>query len=99
MELLKEKGDPVTSKNFPVRTNSRLAQWKLTKSGPGVGMMSGEVGDNEPSVVRVTPDSSPIEVDVWLVVHRALRTNRRIRYGFHFLHEQPGLGVNASSPW
>ncbi|MDZ7768593.1 MAG: hypothetical protein U5K38_05760 [Woeseiaceae bacterium] len=37
--------------------------------------MSREVGDNEPSVVRVSSAFSPISVDMWLVVHRELRTN------------------------
>jgi len=96
-ELLKEKGHPVTSRNFPIRTNSRLAQWELTKSGVGIGMMSREVGDNEPSVVRASSAFSPVNLDMWLVVHRELRTNLRIKYVFDFLHHELGLVLRRSS--
>lgn len=97
-EILKEKGHPVTSKNFPIRTNSRLAQWELTKSGVGIGIMSSEIGDSEPSVVRVASTFSPVHVDMWLVVHRELRTNLRIKYVFDFLHHQLGLVLRKNSP-
>jgi len=96
-EVLKEQGHPVTAKNFPVRTNSRLTQWELTKSGVGIGIMSREVGDNEPSVVRVSSGFAPISVDMWLVVHRELRTNLRIKYVFDFLHHQLRLVLTNNS--
>lgn len=95
--VLKEKGHTVTSKNFPVRTNSRLAQWELAKSGIGIGIMSREVGDNEPAVVRVSPGFSPVNVEMWLVVHRELRTNLRIKYVFDFLHHQLGRVLGRAS--
>jgi len=59
--------------------------------------MSREVGDNEPSVVRVPSSFSPIDVDMWLVVHRELRTNLRIKYVFDFLHQQLGLALTDAS--
>jgi len=96
-EVLKEKGHPVSSRNFPIRTNSRLVQWELTKSGLGIGVMSREVGDNEPSVVRLPSAVSPISVDMWLVVHRELRTNLRIKHVFDFLHHQLGLVLKKGS--
>jgi len=96
--ILKENGHPVTSKNFPIRTNNRLAQWELTKAGVGIGIMSREIGDSEPSVVRVPSAFSPVRVDMWLVVHRELRTNLRIKYVFDFLHHQLGLVLGKSSP-
>jgi len=97
MAILKENGHPVTSENFPIRTNNRLAQWELTKAGVGIGVMSREVGDNDPSVVRVSSAFSPISVDMWLVVHRELRTNLRIKYVFDFLHRQLGLVLKKGS--
>ena len=96
-EVLKEQGHPVTAKNFPVRTNSRLTQWELAKSGVGIGIMSREVGDNEPSVVRISSGFAPISVDMWLVVHRELRTNLRIKYVFDFLHHQLKLVLKNNS--
>ena len=51
----------------------------------------------EPSVVRVSSAFLPINVDMWLVVHRELRTNLRIKYVFDFLHHQLGLLLSKSS--
>ena len=87
-DILREKGIAVTQKNFPIRTNSRLAQWELTKRGLGIGMMPREIGDYCPGVVRALPEFEPIPVDMWLVVHRELRTNLRIRTVFDFLHRE-----------
>lgn len=45
-----------------------------------------EIGDNEPLVSRiVVPELSPIEIDLWIVTHNELRTNRRFRRVFDFL--------------
>jgi hypothetical protein len=44
-----------------------------------------EIGDNEPLVERVCVSDLPlITLDLWLVTHNELRTNRRIRRVFDF---------------
>ena len=45
-------------------------------------MMMEQVGDAEPAVVRVFQDLPSIPIPIWLVSHRELRTNPRIRLVF-----------------
>ena len=97
--ILQQHGHPVSPKTFPIRSNSRLTQWELTKSGVGIGVMSSDVGDREPSVVRVPSILPPTQVDMWLVVHRELRSNLRIKYVFDFLHHQLALALLRGSRW
>lgn len=52
---------------------------------------------DEPSIVRVPLVFSPINVDMWLVVHRELRTNRRIKFVFDFLLYQLDLVLRDNS--
>ena len=78
-------GFNLTGRNFPVSTGSHLVHWELAKQGLGIGVMSIAVGDAEPRVERVAPWMDPIEVPVWLVAHRELRTSRRVRLVFDFL--------------
>ena len=78
-------GFNLTGRNFPVSTGSHLVHWELAKQGLGIGAMPIAIGDAEPRVKRVAPWMDPIEVPVWLVAHRELRTGRRIRLVFDFL--------------
>ncbi len=84
---LQRLGVPVTAKNFPIISANHLVQWELAKLGMGICFAMDEVGDAEPSVRRVLPKMTPMPVPMWLVTHRELNTNRRIRVVFDFLAE------------
>ncbi len=85
LDGLNALGFNLTGRNFPVSTGSHLVHWELTKQGLGIGIMPVAVGDAEPRVARVAPWMDPIEVPVWLVAHRELRTSRRVRLVYDFL--------------
>jgi DNA-binding transcriptional LysR family regulator len=85
LDGLNALGFNLTGRNFPVLTGSHLVHWELAKHGLGVGVMPIEVGDAEPLVKRAAPWMDPIQVPVWLVAHRELRTSRRVRLVFDFL--------------
>ena len=53
----------------------------------GIGGMLEEIGEAEPLVERVIPTLSFPADDVWLVAHRELKTNKRVRRVFDFLAE------------
>ncbi|MCG8669206.1 MAG: LysR family transcriptional regulator, partial [Pseudomonadales bacterium] len=55
------------------------------KQGLGIGVMPIDVGDAEPDVERVIPDHEAFKGEVWLVSHRELKMNRRVRTVFDFL--------------
>ena len=84
---LNKVGIPVEASNFKVICNNQSTHWEMTKHGVGIGIMPIEIGDAEPSVVRVLPQDWVLKRDVWLVAHRELRTNRRLRTVFDYLAE------------
>lgn len=89
LEAFEKAGLPVTTDQFPLMTANHLVQWELCKQGVGLCIMMAEVGDAEPSVSRVF-EQLAIPVPIWVVAHRELRTNRRIRVVFDALVEALG---------
>jgi DNA-binding transcriptional LysR family regulator len=75
----------LTQKNFPIVSESHLVQWQHVKQGLGIGIMTADIGDSEPAVIRVLPEAAPIVVPVWLVAHREVHTSRRVRLVFDLL--------------
>jgi len=89
MELLNSRGLTLNKQNFPVISNSHVVQWELVKQGVVICATVEEIGDNEPLVERVVISNLPLlTMDLWLVTHNELRTNRRIRRVFDFLVSQ-----------
>ena len=80
-------GVEVTRSQFPITTANHLVQWELCKQGVGVCMMMAEVGSPEPKVVCLLPEVA-IPIPLWLVCHRELNTNRRIRLVFDRLAQE-----------
>ena len=87
--ILHEKGFP-KSIQFPVTTGNHQVHWQLCIEGAGIAIMPTDVGDAEPSVVRVVPTLENFTGELWLVVHRELRTNRRVKMVYDFLSERLG---------
>lgn len=86
MTLLNSQGFGLTRQNFPVISNSHIVQWELVKQGMAISATVEEIGDNEPLVERVVISNLPlITIDLWLVTHKELRTNLRIRRVFDFM--------------
>jgi DNA-binding transcriptional LysR family regulator len=88
IEALQHAAIPITESNFPLITESHLVHWEIVKSGAAIGIMSELIGDQEPSVERVLPEMEPFIFETWLVVHREVRTNRKVRLVFDFLIEE-----------
>lgn len=86
MTLLNSQGFSLTRQNFPVISNSHIVQWELVKQGMAITATVEEIGDNEPLVERVVISNLPlITIELWLVTHKELRTNPRIRRVFDFM--------------
>lgn len=81
----RELGLNLTQGNFRVLAENHIVQWALVKQGVGIGVMVDDVGDAEPLVTRVLPNLEPLISELWLVTHRELNTNRRVRRVFDFL--------------
>ncbi len=80
----------MTSKNFQIFSDDHIFHWEMVKQGVGIGVMLEEVGLRENSVRKVLEKLQPVKVDSWVVAHRELKTNRRIRIVFDFLAEALG---------
>jgi DNA-binding transcriptional LysR family regulator len=84
------RGWPVSPDQFALASGNHVVQWELCKAGGGIGIMAGRVGDAEPRVERILPDEGPWPVPMWLVAHRELRTNARVRVVFDALADALG---------
>ncbi len=82
-----QHGCVLTEKNFAIGSSNGVVAWELARHGLGIGVMSTDVGDACPDVVRVLPEMEPMTFPVWLTTHRELHTSRRIRLVFDLLAE------------
>ncbi len=85
---LNSLGLGLTEANFPLLTENYLVMWELVRQGAAIGILDAHIGDADPSVRRVLPDLEPLVFPIWLVAHRELTTNRRIRMVFDFLAKE-----------
>lgn len=83
-------GVPVKRENFRLLSANSVAVWEMVKLGLGVSVMARDIAEKTPGVVRLLPDLAPAPVPIWLVTHRELHTNRRIRLVFDALAEALG---------
>lgn len=95
-----------TSARVAVRCNSLLSVVAAAGAGVGIGLMPCFMGDREPGLRRLMPPVLSLRRDIWLVVHRDLQHNARVRAVLHFLaeyiqRERPlisGEGLPALAP-
>ena len=85
IKLLKECGLNLTPANFSVISESVVTQWELIKKGLGLALLPDQLTSREPMFQMVLPELQAYSGALWLVVHRELRTNRRVRVVFDFL--------------
>ena len=75
------------SSSYHAMSESSLIRWEMVKQGLGLGVMLDEVGDAEPDLERVLPDATERRYDIWLAVHRELRTSKKLQVTFDYLVE------------
>tara|TARA_R110002096_G_scaffold302563_1_gene497450 strand:+ start:1282 stop:2184 length:903 start_codon:yes stop_codon:yes gene_type:complete len=86
LSILNSQGFNLSPDNFPVVTKSHIVQWELVKQGVAITATLEQIGDREPLVERVAvPGVAPITAEIWIVTHKELRTNKRVRTVFDFL--------------
>ncbi len=86
LSLYHKKDFPLTVANIPFVSRNYVMQMSLIQQGLGVGMLSEDIGDAEPTLIRAFEQFGPlIHVPLWLVCHRELHTSLRVRRVFDFL--------------
>lgn len=85
---LREMGVPAREADFRLLSSSSVAIWEMVRRGMGVAPMLREIANRTPGVVRLLPDTKPIEVPLWLVTHQELQAAPRIRLVHGILAEE-----------
>ena len=83
--LLERIGVPFTRDMFGFRSDSDLAQLAALRAGFGIGASQLGLARREKNLVPVLHSELIIPMECWLVMHRDLRSNRRIRLLFDHL--------------
>lgn len=81
-------GIKLTQRNFSITSESVITQWELVKRGLGIALLPDQLAGTEPRFHKVLPDLQPFKGPLWLVVHKELRTSRRVRVVFDFLVDE-----------
>ncbi len=78
-------GYPLQRENFAVRTDDLNAYQAAVDAGLGVGFLARYVARRNPDLVPLLPTLNIPPLPMWLVVHREIRGNPRIRQVWDFL--------------
>lgn len=73
---------------FHVSSESGAVIWSLIEAGLGVSIMMDEVAARMPDMECAFPDMDPIDIPMWLVTHREVRTSKRIRLVYDILADE-----------
>ncbi|MEJ1991130.1 MAG: LysR family transcriptional regulator [Maritimibacter sp.] len=87
LPALNHLGLSLSEASFPIRTDNLLVMWAMVKQGLGLGFLDANIGDADPDVRRALPGLAPFPFPIWLVAHREIHRNRRLRFVFDFLAE------------
>ena len=78
---------PAAIARMRVRTDSHPAQLAFARAGLGIALAHCALGRADPRLVPVLPDVFSVTLPVWLVTHRDLRHEPRVRAAFDHLVE------------
>ena len=83
---LESLGWPVNSEQFTILCKNQMVQLQLLHQAVGIGFLPDHVAARHPDLVPVFKDAfTPIQLEVWLVCHRELHTNKKVRLVFDWL--------------
>jgi DNA-binding transcriptional LysR family regulator len=74
--------------DYTYLSNSPAAQMSAIQAGFGIGAVSHRWAAMEGDLVRILPDYTAAEIDMWLVTHEELRHSARIRAIFDFISDR-----------
>ena len=75
----------LTREDFGFRCDSDLAQLAALRAGVGIGGCQDAIARRTPDLVPVLPNAFQMALDVWLVMHRDLKSEPRVRLMFDWL--------------
>jgi len=84
-------GVNLSDKNFKVTSDSMLVQWQLLCAGYGAAIIPVEAVGENVLLNRLLADTVNLESERWLVAHKEMRSNTRVRAVFDFLADELGF--------
>jgi DNA-binding transcriptional LysR family regulator len=85
---LQQLGWPIKQEQFITLCKNQMVQLQLMRQGVGIGFLPDHIADQYPELMPVFANAfEPIELEVWLVCHTELHTNKKVRVVFDCLAE------------
>lgn len=75
----------VSNDMFALRTDSDTAQLAMMRAGYGIGACQRQIAARDPNLVPLLEDQFGFDLEVWVVMHEDLKTDRRMRLLFDHL--------------
>lgn len=95
---LRELGWPIKDEHFSVLCKNQMVQFQLMKQGKVLAFLPDHIAAQHSDILPAfTQQFEPIQLEAWLVCHRELHTNRKVRVVFDFLAEHflyPEISLN-----
>lgn len=88
IEHLAKMGLKLTTSNFRITTDNMLVQWQSVCMGFGIAFVPNEIADGAPNLTRLLADHVSLESERWLVTHREMRLNRKVREVFELMSRE-----------
>ncbi|MBL0730079.1 LysR family transcriptional regulator [Piscinibacter sp. HJYY11] len=85
LQGLRGAGLDVDKVVFALRSDDLVVHWQAVRAGLGVGFVADYVAATDAAVTPLLPMLRVPPLPLWLVVHREIRSNRRIRAVYDFL--------------
>lgn len=83
---LDESGWLLKHNPFNMICSNQLVQWQLAQHTPSLILVPDHIAQYNPNLTIAFKDHfKPFELDAWLVCHRELHTNKRVKLVFDFL--------------
>jgi DNA-binding transcriptional LysR family regulator len=92
---LQAKGLRFSRAMFALRTDSSLAQLAAIRAGYGIGLCQVPLGRRDADLVHLLPKHFTFGLEIWLVMHKDLRGNPRMRVVFNHLDGELSLYVRG----
>lgn len=87
LQGFREAGQPVQREFFAFRCDNQIVGWQAALAGMGIGFAPVSIASLWPDMQMVMQDHFFRDIPVWLLAHRELRGNKRMRVVFDALAE------------
>src|SRR5579859_3117329 len=85
LKMIENAGLPITRDDITLRSDDDRAQLASLRAGYGIGACHAGIAARDPDLVRVLPDFTILEFEIWVAMHEDLRASRRVRLLFDHL--------------